>query len=231
VRAIIASAAIALSMLLTFEAAAQENASPRRKAIVAAAAPIYLLPDANRTPLRVAPEGSWLNVLDTAGEWYHVEFNDPQIGPRVGYVQAKFVTLSQPEDRQPSAAASSNDSIEPARSPATAATPLRAIHRLFVEKMPNDLDQSIGAEISKQMNGRLLVVLDKADAEAVLRGVGSERTGTGSVSLVDKDQKLVLWSVETGDRRLWFGTAKRSDARKIADRLVRDLKKAIEQAR
>src|SRR5579872_4279031 len=83
---------------------------------------------------------------------------------------------------------------------------LKAIHKVFIEKMPNDLDQYISAEITKQMNGRLVVVLDKADADAIMRGVGTEQTGvgatitgrymglhdtaTGSISIIDKDEKV-----------------------------------------
>jgi hypothetical protein len=41
----------------------------------------------------------------------------------------------------------------------------------------------------------------------------------------------VLWSDEAGDRSLFFNVAKRGGQRKVADRLVSDLKKAIEKAR
>lgn len=123
---------------------------------------------------------------------------------------------------------------------------LNTVRRLFVDAMPNDLDQYIRAEITKQLAGRLVIVLNKADADAVLTGTSAERTGTGaaitgrylglhdnatgSVSLVDRGETVVLWSSEAGDRSLLFGIAKRGGPRKVADRLVHDLKKALEAA-
>ena len=53
-------------------------------------APIMGLPDASRVPLRIAKEGSELRLLGGEdGEWYNVDFADPQFGRRVGYIQAK----------------------------------------------------------------------------------------------------------------------------------------------
>ena len=59
--------------------------------LVTVAAPVYVQPDSNRTPLRVAQVGSVLRVLGTEGDWYQVEFQDPQYGRRVGYVEKKNV--------------------------------------------------------------------------------------------------------------------------------------------
>jgi hypothetical protein len=123
---------------------------------------------------------------------------------------------------------------------------LKDVHRVFIEKMPNDLDQYIGAEVTKQLTGRLTVVLNREDADVIMRGTGTERTGTGaaitgrylglhdnatgSISLVDKDEKMILWSAEAGDRSLMFGVMKRGGPRKVADRLVHDLKDALKKA-
>lgn len=121
--------------------------------------------------------------------------------------------------------------------------PLNAIKKIYIDKMPNDLDQYIRAEISKQFKGRLLVVLDQKDADAILSGVSEEETGTGakitgrylglhdvatgSVSLLDKAGKVVLWSEEAGDRSLVMGAFKRGGERKVAERLVKKLQKAM----
>ena len=122
-----------------------------------------------------------------------------------------------------------------------------AIHTIFIEKMPNELDQCIRAEITKQLTGRLVVVLDKGEADAIMRGASEERTGTGaqvtgrylglhdtangSISVVDKDEKVVLWSAEAGDRSLLFNVWRRGGVRKVAVRLVSDLKQALEKVR
>jgi hypothetical protein len=76
----------------------QSTATSRRvDAVVIANAPIYVLPDANRVPLRTAAVDTVLTVLDEMGEWLKVEFHDPQWGPRVGHVQTKFVRVRRPE--------------------------------------------------------------------------------------------------------------------------------------
>ena len=124
---------------------------------------------------------------------------------------------------------------------------LRSIKKIFIEKMPNDLDQYLRAEIAKQFKGRVLVVLDKNDADGVLAGISEEKTGTGAqitgrylglhdnatgtVSMLDKEGKTILWSDEAGDRSLMFGVMKRGGQRKVADRLISKLKKAMEDGR
>jgi len=100
-------------------------------------------------------------------------------------------------------------------------TALRSIKKVYIEKMPNDLDQYLRAEIAKQFKGSLTVVLDKNDADGILTGIDEERTGTGAqitgrylglhdnatgtVSMLDKAGKTILWTDEAGDRSLLFG--------------------------
>jgi hypothetical protein len=124
--------------------------------------------------------------------------------------------------------------------------PLRSIKRIYVDKMDNDLDQYIRAEIQKQFKSTILVVLRPEDADAIMAGVSDHQSGTraavtgrwlglhdtatGSISLLDKTGSIVLWSGEAGDRSIWFGAMKRGGPRKVADRLINNLKKAIEQS-
>lgn len=70
---------------------------PETSATVTIAAPIFLLPDATRQPLRVAAVGTTLNVLKEEGEWAQVEFEDPQFGRRQGWVQTTFIQMSRPD--------------------------------------------------------------------------------------------------------------------------------------
>lgn len=127
--------------------------------------------------------------------------------------------------------------------PAFAQQSLSSIKKIFVDKMTNDLDQYIRAEFTKQMKGKVVIVLDKADADAILTGVSDEKKGTGAaitgrylglhdnasaaVTLLDRNEKTVLWSDEAGDRSLLFGAMKRGGQRKVADRIVGKLKKAL----
>ena len=46
--------------------------------------------------------------------------------------------------------------------------------------MENDLDQYISAEITKQFKGRVVVVLHKDSADAILRGASENKTGVGA---------------------------------------------------
>jgi hypothetical protein len=109
--------------------------------------------------------------------------------------------------------------------------------------MPNDLDQYIRAEITKQFKGGLAVALKREEADAILTGtaewqkgtkaavtgrwLGLHDTATGAVSLVSKDGKTVLWASEAGDRSIWWGPMKRGGPRKVADRIVHNLRKAM----
>jgi len=120
---------------------------------------------------------------------------------------------------------------------------LRSIHKIVIDKMDNNLDQYIRAEFTKQLHGKVTVVLDAADSDAILTGVSEQEKGTGAkitgrylglhdvatgtVSLLDKTGKTLLWSEEAGDRSLVFGALKRGGERKVADRLVSKLKKAM----
>jgi hypothetical protein len=68
------------------------------------AAPIFVAPDANRTPLTVAKVGTRLTVVSVEKEWYLVEWQDPQWGRRVGFVRAEFVLLDRQRAQEPKAA-------------------------------------------------------------------------------------------------------------------------------
>src|SRR5262249_53436798 len=119
---------------------------------------------------------------------------------------------------------------------------LKSIHKIYIEKMPNDLDQYLRAEILKQFNGKVVVVLKKEDADGIITGVNEEQKGPAAkvpghylgrhdtvsrtISLVDKTESAILWSDEAGDGNLFFGIAQRGGERKVADRLVGKLKKA-----
>jgi hypothetical protein len=122
--------------------------------------------------------------------------------------------------------------------------PLKSIKRIYVDKMSNDLDQYIRAEITKKFKGAITVVLAPEDADAIMAGVSEHQSGTkaaitgrwlglhdtasGSISLLDREGKMVLWSSEAGDRSIWWGAMKRGGPRKVADRLMNNLKKAID---
>ncbi|HSB16064.1 MAG TPA: hypothetical protein VLE22_16530 [Bryobacteraceae bacterium] len=59
------------------------------------------------------------------------------------------------------------------------------------------------------------------------RWLGLHDIASGAVSLADKGGTVVLWSSEAGDRSIWWGALKRGGPRKVADRLVHNLKDAM----
>jgi hypothetical protein len=109
--------------------------------------------------------------------------------------------------------------------------------------MDNNLDQYLRAEFFKQTKGKIAIVLEEKDADAVLTGISEEEKGTGakitgryfglhdiatgSLSLLSKDRKAILWADEAGDRSLFFSVAHRGGERKVAERLVAKLKKEM----
>jgi hypothetical protein len=80
-------------VLVVAHATAVAGQTAGSRATVLQNAPITLLPDASRVPLRVAAKGTNLVILTDEGDWLQVQFQDPQFGPRVGYIQKKFVSI------------------------------------------------------------------------------------------------------------------------------------------
>lgn len=127
---------------------------------------------------------------------------------------------------------------------ALAQTPdLKSVHKVYIDKMPNDLDLYLRAEFAKQLNAKVTVVLKKEDADGIITGIDEETKGTGAkitgrylglhdtatgtISLLDKTESEILWSDEAGDRHLFFNIAHRGGERQVAQRLISKLKKAM----
>src|SRR5579863_2531291 len=88
---------------------------------------------------------------------------------------------------------------------AQAVADVRSVHKIYIDKLPNDLDQYLRSEFFKQMKGKVVVVLDEKDADGILTGIDEEKKGTGaeitgrylglhdnataSLSMVDKQRK------------------------------------------
>lgn len=95
--------AFALMMVALGLAPGQAGASGRAQAaesqllngtgVLLTDAPLFLLPDANRTPLATLPAGTVLRVVGKQGDWYMVVHHDPFVGERTGYVQAASIRV------------------------------------------------------------------------------------------------------------------------------------------
>ena len=122
---------------------------------------------------------------------------------------------------------------------------LRAVHKIFVDPMAHDLDKYIREEILKQMKERVLIVVDKNEADAILTGIDEEEKGAGAktsrylglhdvakgtLTLIDKEGKILLWSDDAGDKSMMFTALKKGGQRKVAKRLVSKLRKAMMKA-
>jgi hypothetical protein len=65
-------------------------------AVALADAPVFVQPG-HVTPLRTAATGTVFRVLGERGDWVQVEFQDPQYGPRVGWVERRLIRMERPE--------------------------------------------------------------------------------------------------------------------------------------
>jgi hypothetical protein len=117
-----------------------------------------------------------------------------------------------------------------ANAPAQTDPTLANVRKVFIEKMDNNLDQYPTSSISSKFHGSLTVVLEKSQADAILRGenMGAQNTTKGTVELVDPNGKVVLWSGTANDRSGKFLDLKHGGEQKIADHLIGKLKKAMQ---
>src|SRR5205085_3147235 len=74
-------------------------AGAQQFAIVTTNAPIYEAAREAPTPLRVAAVGTRLRVISIADDWVQVEYNDPQLGRRVGWVLRYYVSTTNQDLR------------------------------------------------------------------------------------------------------------------------------------
>jgi hypothetical protein len=106
---------------------------------------------------------------------------------------------------------------------------LSNVRRIYVEKMPDNLDQYLASSISSKFHGAVTVVLDRKDADAILKGIniGAQTTEKATVQLVDPGEHQVLWSGTAGDRKMLTLDIAHGGQQKIADNLIGELHKAM----
>src|SRR5215467_1867472 len=108
--------------------------------------------------------------------------------------------------------------------------------KVFIAPMDNGLDGFIAPEIVKKKIP-VVVVTDEKDADYILSGAsikaddrwyntvfGGKDKNEGNVRLLDVKNKQMVWAAEAGDRSLWWGSLKRGGQRKVADRIVDQMK-------
>jgi hypothetical protein len=108
--------------------------------------------------------------------------------------------------------------------------------KLFIAPMENGLDGFIAPEIIKKKIP-VIVVTDEKEADYIMSGAsakaddkwyntvfGGKDKNEGNVRLLDGKTKQMVWAGEAGDRSLWWGSMKRGGQRKVADRIVSQMK-------
>ena len=110
---------------------------------------------------------------------------------------------------------------------------------IYVAPMTGDLAGFISAEIIKQKLP-LVVVMTEVDASYILAGAslqgdnkwfnsiwGGKDKHEGNVQLFDAKKKVLIWAGEAGDRSLFATAYKRGGLRKVADRIVKQMKNDV----
>ncbi len=111
--------------------------------------------------------------------------------------------------------------------------------KIFIAPMDGNLHGFIAPEIVKKKLP-VLVVMEEKDADFILTGAsikgddkwyhtvfGGKDKNEGNVQLISVKDKTMVWAGEAGDRSLWWGSLSRGGQRKVADRLVKKMKKDL----
>jgi opacity protein-like surface antigen len=106
-----------LGFTLTLLAATSAFAQSDGTAVAITNTPVYVAPDASRTPLRTAAQGTVFTVLAEQGEWTQVQFKDPQWGIRVGFVATRALQFRRPELEPMDLSTTAADSAPPRHAP------------------------------------------------------------------------------------------------------------------
>ena len=80
----------------TFALSAMAQPPPIMAVVITNAAPVSSSADDGQTPIGVATIGSTLRVIETSEGWYRVNFDDPETGLRVRFIQMKDARLVLP---------------------------------------------------------------------------------------------------------------------------------------
>jgi len=84
--------ALLASVLLIASTAAGAQ-TQEATATTTATTPVFASADDTQIPLRVARENSVLRLLEVSGDWCRIEFQDPDLGRRVGFVRTRQVRI------------------------------------------------------------------------------------------------------------------------------------------
>lgn len=108
---------------------------------------------------------------------------------------------------------------------------------IFISPMQGGLDGFLASEIIKS-HLPVTVVTEEKDADVVMVGAslkaddhwyntvfGGKDKNEGNVRILNVKSHEMVWAGEAGDRSLWFTAFKRGGERKVAERIVKQLRK------
>ena len=117
---------------------------------------------------------------------------------------------------------------------------MRDVRKIFMESMDGTLAEHLREQIEKQLGATIKIVSRKEEADAIFQGeiisrgdtrsrvtggyLGIKDENMGVATLTDLTGKVVLWKGEAGDKSPILGIVKRDRSKKIAERLIKDLK-------
>ena len=173
--------------------------------VVTTEAPVFALPDASRVPLRKLPANTTVYIQDTRGGWLQVTFSDSQFGPRIGWMEQRFVSVHAPSpaaetDKPPVRA------VPPAKAPVANAEPDRPAPPHPGSESPRSTRKALG------LRGFGSFAFDKEAAResfAAILGSDSIRSFGGGVQVTNLVGGLFAeaafeHSSETGERVFVF---------------------------
>ena len=117
-------------------------------------------------------------------------------------------------------------SAHPGEDGGKSVTTLRDVRKLYIEKMPNGLDNYLRSAISQKLGSYFTIVLERSQADAILES--SDTRSTGTINMVDPSHKVVLWSGSATDKDKAFLNLRHGGERQIAQKLVSQLKRALQ---
>jgi len=214
-----------LSVLAVLGPASAESTD--RIVVSVNAAPVFATPDNSLAPLRVAKAGSVLKVIAAEGQWYRIEFQDPQFGRRVGYIEKRHVNVqaSAPPPAVDLSVAepqrSANRAQEQAPEPQASSHPsvYSRVPTLYIKPGDDGFETYVAAAVIKKQVPVTLVtskegatyVLQAAKVEIQEQSTGSKLTrclfaycagiedrGLASVQLTKGDAIVWSYSVNKG---------------------------------
>lgn len=142
-RSLVAAVTLATAVCLPGALHAQPGTTAQSTAgAVTEPAPVFLLPDSTRTPLRTLPAGAVVAVREVREAWVQITFNDGILGSRTGWIERRFLVIRERTD-QPMPPEVTLPPSSPSPQPARPARPPRA-------RMPPSLRGVIGVMYDKQ---------------------------------------------------------------------------------